>query len=37
MSNEMDYESLEKSVKYIPCKGKRQNGTHGTRHFWFGQ
>ena len=36
MSNEGDYEALEKSVRYIG-KERRKNGTRGTRHFWLGQ
>jgi len=36
MSDETDYEALEKSVKYIPWKGKK-NGTHGKRLFWSEQ
>ena len=36
MSDKTDYEALEKSVKYIPWKGKNQNGIHGTRLFGLG-
>ena len=37
MSDKTDYEALEKSVKYIPWKGKRTEWYSGTRLFWFGQ
>jgi len=37
MSNEGDYEALEKSIRYIPWEERRKNGTRGTRHFWLGQ
>jgi len=35
MYEDTDYDALERNVKYIPWKGKKEDGTPGTRHFWF--
>ena len=35
MSDETDYEALEKSVKYIPWKGRRHSPNHVGR--WMGR
>ena len=37
MSNETDYEALEKIVKYIPWKGKKTEWYTWHKTFWFRQ